>query len=75
LPLLSVFLVNDFREGSSDSEDAELRSVACQSLWNQIKLETEVSLAPSTKAAFCISNNVASFLVSGDLLLHAYKGN
>lgn len=67
LPLFSVFLANDFIERNDDSEDAELRFVTCQSLWNQIKSETEVSLAPNTKAVFCIYNNAACFFVSGDL--------
>ncbi|NXW58383.1 ORC3 protein, partial [Eurystomus gularis] len=38
---LSQETVNDSRERNHDAEDSELRFVACQSLWNQIKSETE----------------------------------
>lgn len=67
LPLLSVFLANYFGERNNASEDTDLRFVTCQSLWNQIKLETEVSIAPNTKAVFCMYNNTAYLYVSGDL--------
>uniref|UniRef100_A0A8C9MIM5 Origin recognition complex subunit 3 n=1 Tax=Serinus canaria TaxID=9135 RepID=A0A8C9MIM5_SERCA len=36
-----MFPAPDFRCTSNDSEDTELRFVTCQSLWNQIKSETE----------------------------------
>lgn len=55
------FLAYYFREGSSDLEDSELRFATCQSLQKQVKSETEVSLAPNTKAAFCIYNSSAYF--------------
>ncbi|NXF08618.1 ORC3 protein, partial [Smithornis capensis] len=38
---LSQTTVQDFRNEDSDLGDAELRFITCQSLWNQIKLETE----------------------------------
>lgn len=65
--MLSVFPGHDFRCTSNDSEDTQLRFVTCQSLWNQIKSETEVSLVLYTKVVFCICNNAACFFVSGDL--------
>lgn len=40
-----VFLADYFSEGNNDSEDSELRFDTCQSLWKQIKSETEVSAA------------------------------
>lgn len=58
---------HDFRSTSHDSEDTELRFVTCQSLWNQVKSATEVSLVPRTKVVSCICNNAACFFVSGDL--------
>lgn len=61
-----MFAADDFRCTSNDSEDTELRFVTCQSLWNQIKSETEVSLVPHTKVVLCISNSAACFFVSGD---------
>lgn len=67
-------LANDFRIKNDDSEDSELRFITCQSLWNQIKSETEVSLAPHTKAVLCIYNNAACFFVSGDLFSTRLKG-
>lgn len=62
-----MFPAHDFRSRSDDSEDTELRFVTCQSLWNQIKLETQVSLVPHTEVVFCICDNAACFFVSGDL--------
>ncbi|XP_027551433.1 origin recognition complex subunit 3 isoform X2 [Neopelma chrysocephalum] len=38
---LSQSTAHDFGIRNDDSEDAELRFVTCQSLWNQIKSETE----------------------------------
>lgn len=67
--LLSVLPAIDFREGNNESEDAELRFVTCQSLWNQIKSETEVSLAPQTKAVIWIYNDAACFFVSDGVFI------
>lgn len=67
-------LANDFGIKNDDSEDSELRFVTCQSLWNQIQSETQVSLAPHTKAVLCIYNNAACFFVSGDLFFTCLKG-
>lgn len=64
---VSVFPAPDFRSTSHDSEDTKLRFVTCQSLWNQIKSETEVSLVSHTKVVLCTCNNAACFFVSGDL--------
>ncbi|XP_052637511.1 origin recognition complex subunit 3 isoform X3 [Harpia harpyja] len=49
----------DFREKNNDSEDSELRFVTCQSLWNQIKSETEQIQEDSNKQLF---DNLVSFL-------------
>lgn len=73
MPLFSVFLANDFGKRKDDSEDTELRFVTCQSLWNEIKSETEVSLARNTKAVFCIYNNTAYFFVSADDVFYMLK--
>lgn len=62
-----MFPAYDFRSTSNDSEDAGLRFVTCQSLWNQVKSETQVSFVPHTKMVFCICNNAICFFVSGDL--------
>lgn len=62
-----MFPAHDFRSTSGDAEDSELRFVTCQSLWNQIKSETEVSLVPPTEVMFCICNSAVSSFVSGDV--------
>lgn len=62
-----MFPAHDFRSTSNDSEDTGLRFVTCQSLWNQVKSETQVSLVPHTKMVLCICNNATCFFVSGDL--------
>ncbi|NXL87739.1 ORC3 protein, partial [Alectura lathami] len=38
---LSQKTADYFREGNSDAEDSELRFATCQSLWRQVKQETE----------------------------------
>ncbi|KAM6083085.1 origin recognition complex subunit 3 isoform 2-T2 [Chlamydotis macqueenii] len=48
-----------FREGNNASEDTELRFATCQSLWNQIKLETEQIQENLNKQLF---DNLISFL-------------
>ncbi|XP_065537341.1 origin recognition complex subunit 3 isoform X1 [Lathamus discolor] len=48
-----------FREGKNDSEDSELRFDTCQSLWNQIKLETERIQEDLNKQ---LLDNLVSFL-------------
>ncbi|XP_010564016.1 origin recognition complex subunit 3 isoform X3 [Haliaeetus albicilla] len=50
---------NDFRIKNNDSEDSELRFVTCQSLWNQIKSETEQIQEDLNKQLF---DNLVSFL-------------
>ncbi|KAM6406997.1 origin recognition complex subunit 3 isoform 4-T4 [Pluvialis apricaria] len=50
---------NDFGERKDDSEDTELRFVACQSLWNEIKSETEQIQEDLNKQLF---DNLVSFL-------------
>lgn len=66
------FLADYFREGSSDLEDSELRFATCQSLQKQVKSETEVSLAPNMKAAFCIYNSSAYFFVWSFIYIYIY---
>ncbi|XP_074902689.1 origin recognition complex subunit 3 isoform X4 [Buteo buteo] len=50
---------DDFRIKNNDSEDSELRFVTCQSLWNQIKSETEQIQEDLNKQLF---DNLVSFL-------------
>ncbi|XP_040974564.1 origin recognition complex subunit 3 isoform X3 [Aquila chrysaetos chrysaetos] len=50
---------NDFGLKNNDSEDSELRFVTCQSLWNQIKSETEHIQEDLNKQLF---DNLVSFL-------------
>ncbi|XP_049674156.1 origin recognition complex subunit 3 isoform X3 [Accipiter gentilis] len=50
---------NDFRIKNDDSEDSELRFITCQSLWNQIKSETEQIQEDLNKQLF---DNLVSFL-------------
>ncbi|XP_054136020.1 origin recognition complex subunit 3 isoform X2 [Melozone crissalis] len=56
---LSDKTAHDFRCASNDSEDAELRFVTCQSLWNQIKSETEQIQENLNKQ---LLDNLVSFL-------------
>ncbi|XP_075564338.1 origin recognition complex subunit 3 isoform X2 [Pelecanus crispus] len=51
--------VNDFGERKDDSEDTELRFVTCQSLWHEIKSETEQIQEDLNKQLF---DNLVSFL-------------
>ncbi|NWU53040.1 ORC3 protein, partial [Dromas ardeola] len=51
--------VNHFGERKDGSEDTELRFVTCQSLWNEIKLETEQIQEHLNKQLF---DNLVSFL-------------
>ncbi|XP_054676568.1 origin recognition complex subunit 3 isoform X5 [Grus americana] len=53
------FRAIDFRERNNASEDSELRFVTCQSLWNQIKSETEQIQEDLNKQLF---DNLLSFL-------------
>ncbi|KAM6406995.1 origin recognition complex subunit 3 isoform 2-T2 [Pluvialis apricaria] len=55
----SIYRSNDFGERKDDSEDTELRFVACQSLWNEIKSETEQIQEDLNKQLF---DNLVSFL-------------
>uniref|UniRef100_A0A8B9QXJ2 Origin recognition complex subunit 3 n=1 Tax=Apteryx owenii TaxID=8824 RepID=A0A8B9QXJ2_APTOW len=48
-----------FREGNNDSEDSGLRFATCQSLWKQIKSETEQIQEELNKQLF---DNLVSFL-------------
>ncbi|OXB59475.1 hypothetical protein ASZ78_005318 [Callipepla squamata] len=48
-----------FREGSSDLEDSELRFATCQSLWKQVKSETEEIEEELNEQLF---DNLVSFL-------------
>ncbi|NXT55316.1 ORC3 protein, partial [Pluvianellus socialis] len=50
---------NNFGERKDDSEDTELRFVTCQSLWNEIKSETEQIQEDLNKQLF---DNLVSFL-------------
>ncbi|XP_074943339.1 origin recognition complex subunit 3 isoform X1 [Phalacrocorax aristotelis] len=50
---------NDFRGGNNDSEDTDLRFVICQSLWKQVKSETEQIQEDLNKQLF---DNLVSFL-------------
>ncbi|KAM9297802.1 origin recognition complex subunit 3 isoform 6-T6 [Morus bassanus] len=50
---------NDFTERKDDSEDTELRFVTCQSLWKQIRSETEQIQEDLNKQLF---DNLVSFL-------------
>ncbi|XP_069707356.1 origin recognition complex subunit 3 isoform X1 [Phaenicophaeus curvirostris] len=50
---------HDFRGRNDDSEDVELRFASCQSLWNQMKLETEQVQEDLNKQLF---DNLVSFL-------------
>uniref|UniRef100_A0A8C5JM54 Origin recognition complex subunit 3 n=1 Tax=Junco hyemalis TaxID=40217 RepID=A0A8C5JM54_JUNHY len=56
---LSDKTAHDFRCTSNDSEDTELRFVTCQSLWNQIKSETEQIQENLNKQ---LLDNLVSFL-------------
>ncbi|XP_065689271.2 origin recognition complex subunit 3 isoform X1 [Patagioenas fasciata] len=56
---LSQKTVNYFRERNNASEDTDVRFVTCQSLWNQIKLETEQIQEDLNKQLF---DNLVSFL-------------
>ncbi|KAM6085488.1 origin recognition complex subunit 3 isoform 2-T2 [Theristicus caerulescens] len=50
---------HDFGERDSDSEDAELRFLTCQALWNEIKSETEQIQEDLNKQLF---DNLVDFL-------------
>ncbi|KFP79049.1 Origin recognition complex subunit 3, partial [Apaloderma vittatum] len=50
---------NYFGEGENDSEDAQSRFVTCQSLWSQIKLQTEQIQEDLNKQLF---DNLVNFL-------------
>ncbi|KFR09334.1 Origin recognition complex subunit 3, partial [Nipponia nippon] len=50
---------HDFGERNNDSEDAELRFVTCQALWNEIKWETEKIQENLNKQLF---DNLVNFL-------------
>ncbi|XP_053829927.1 origin recognition complex subunit 3 isoform X1 [Vidua macroura] len=50
---------HDFRCTSNDTEDTELRFITCQSLWNQIKSETEQIQEDLNKQ---LLDNLVSFL-------------
>ncbi|KAM9267773.1 origin recognition complex subunit 3 isoform 3-T3 [Cariama cristata] len=56
---VSYRTVSDFGERKDDSEDTELRFVTCQSLWNQIKSETEQIQEDLNKQLF---DNLVNFL-------------
>uniref|UniRef100_A0A8C3R6J4 Origin recognition complex subunit 3 n=1 Tax=Cyanoderma ruficeps TaxID=181631 RepID=A0A8C3R6J4_9PASS len=56
---LSEKTAHDFRSPGHDSEDTGLRFVTCQSLWNQIKSETEQIQEDLNKQLF---DNLVSFL-------------
>ncbi|NXN93116.1 ORC3 protein, partial [Rhinopomastus cyanomelas] len=51
--------VDDFKEHNSDPEDAELRFLTCQTLWNQIKSETQQIQEDLNKQLF---DNLVDFL-------------
>ncbi|NXM62656.1 ORC3 protein, partial [Illadopsis cleaveri] len=56
---LSEKTAHDFRSTSHDSEDTELRFVTCQSLWNEVKSETEQIQEDLNKQ---LLDNLVSFL-------------
>ncbi|NXI45309.1 ORC3 protein, partial [Galbula dea] len=57
--MVSLETAAEFRDSSSDSEDTNLRFHTCQSLWHQIKSETEKIQEDLNKQLF---DNLLSFL-------------